>query len=196
MLGYGQYSIWTAFSGVDCNNGLTAAGCENWIHFTIPALHLSAYSFGSVLCARLGHRGTPWLVNALLGRFRPLNHDSTKGMRKEEEDKGTEHKQADRGHGEDPTQALWIQSGVFHTAWFKNGESLSTLQRAGYTVLSLLFFGIALYLSRDAVMFAREGDFMGVIFTLIFGGSSLGFLVPSLLGLKNVLRFRRGEPRK
>jgi len=107
-----------------------------------------------------------------------------------------ERKQVDRYHGQDPTQALWTQSGVFHTAWFKNGESLSSLQRAGYTVLSLLFFGIALYLSRDAVMFAREGDFMGVIFTVIFGGSSLGFLVASLLGLRNVLRFKRGESRK
>ena len=107
-----------------------------------------------------------------------------------------ERKQADRYHGQDPIQALWTQSGVFHTAWFKNGESLSTLQRAGYTALSLLFLGIALYLSHDAVMFAREGDFMGVIFTVIFGGSSLGFLIASSLGLRNVLRFRRGEPRK
>jgi len=84
MVGYGQYSIWTTFSGVDCNNGLTAAGCENWIQVTIPALHLSAYSFGSILCARLGQRGTPLFVNALLGRFRPLNHDSMKGARKGE----------------------------------------------------------------------------------------------------------------
>ena len=84
MLAYGQYSIWTAFSGVDCNNGLIATGCENWMRFTIPALHLSAYSFGSVLCARLGQTGTPWFVNALLGRFRPLNHGSTKGTRKVE----------------------------------------------------------------------------------------------------------------
>ena len=103
-----------------------------------------------------------------------------------------ERKQPDRYHGKDPIHALWTETGVFHTAWFKNGESLSTLQRVGYTVLSLLFLVIALYLSRDAVMFAREGDFMGVIFTVIFGGSSLGFLVASLLGLRNVLRFRRG----
>jgi hypothetical protein len=104
-----------------------------------------------------------------------------------------ERKQADRYRGHDPIQALWTQSGAFHSAWFKNGESLSILQRAGYTVLSLLFFAIALYLSRDALMFAREGDFMGVVFTVIFGGSSLGFLVASLLGLRNVLRFTRGD---
>ena len=79
MLAHGQYSIWTAFSGVDCNNGLTAAGCENWVRFTIPTLHLSVYSFGSILCARFGHTGTPWFVNALLGRFQPLRHGSTNG---------------------------------------------------------------------------------------------------------------------
>jgi hypothetical protein len=107
-----------------------------------------------------------------------------------------ERKQVERHPGQDPVQAPWTQSGVFHTAWFKNGESLNNLQRAGYTILLLLFFGIALYLGRDAVMFAREGDFMGVIFTVIFGGSSLGFLVASLLGLRNVLRFNGAEPRK
>ena len=77
-------------------------------------------------------------------------------------------------------------------AWFRNGESLNSLQRAGYTVFSLLFVGIGLYLSRFALIFAREGDFM----TLIFGACSLGFLVFGGLGLRNVLRFRRDEPRK
>jgi hypothetical protein len=44
-----------------------------------------------------------------------------------------------------------------------------------------------LYLVRFAVMFARQRDFM----TLIFGGCSLGFLIFGVLGLKNVLRFKR-----
>jgi hypothetical protein len=103
-----------------------------------------------------------------------------------------ERKQADKYRGYDPIRTFWTQSGSFHTAWFKNGESLSILQRAGYTVFSLLFISIGLYLSRFAVMFAREGDFM----TLIFGGCSVGFLVFGVLGLRNVLRFRRHEPRK
>jgi hypothetical protein len=93
----------------------------------------------------------------------------------------------DKYRGHDPIQTLWTQSGSFHTAWLKNGESLSILQRAGYTAFSLLFTAIGLYLSRFAVMFAREGDFM----TLIFGGCSLGFLVFGVLGLRNVLRFSR-----
>lgn len=98
-----------------------------------------------------------------------------------------ERKQTDKYRGDDPIHALWTQSGSFHTAWFKNGESLSNLQRAGYTVFSLLFTAIGLYLSRFAVMFARQGDFM----TLIFGACSLGFLVFGVLGLRNVLRFKR-----
>lgn len=98
-----------------------------------------------------------------------------------------EPKQAAKHRGYDPIRALWTQSGAFHTAWFKNGESLSTFQRAGYTLFSLLFVAIGLYLSRFAVMFAREGDFM----VLIFAGCSLGFFVFGLLGLRNVLRFKR-----
>jgi hypothetical protein len=38
-------------------------------------------------------------------------------------------KQTDRYRGNNPIHALWTQSGSFHTAWFKNGESLSNLQR-------------------------------------------------------------------
>jgi hypothetical protein len=64
---------------------------------------------------------------------------------------------------------------------------LSILQRAGFTIFSLLFTGTGLYLVRFAVMFARQRDFM----TLIFGGCSVGFLTFGMLGLKNVLRFKR-----
>ncbi len=92
----------------------------------------------------------------------------------------------------DPIQALWSQSRTFHTAWLRNGESLNTLQRTGYTVFSLLFVAMGLYLSRFAVMFLRQGDFMIVI----FGPVSLGFLVFGVLGLRNILRFGQDEGEK
>jgi len=99
-----------------------------------------------------------------------------------------EPRQTSRYVGHDPIHTAWTQSSIFNTAWLKNGESLNVLQRAGYTLFSLLFVAFGLYASRFAVMFAREGDFMVVI----FGPVSIGFLVFGALGLRNVLRFKRG----
>ena len=107
-------------------------------------------------------------------------------------DSHNRQKKADKYRGYDPTRSLWSQSDSFHAAWLKNGYYLSTLQRIGFTAFSLLFVAIGLYLSRFVVMFAREGNFM----LLIFGGCSFGFLAFGVLGLKNVLQFRRHEPRK
>jgi hypothetical protein len=87
----------------------------------------------------------------------------------------------------DPVQAVRTQSRSFNAAWLKNGESLSILQRTGFAIFSLLFTSVGLYLVRFAIMFAKQRDFM----TLIFGGCSAGFLVFGILGLKNVLRFKR-----
>jgi hypothetical protein len=106
-----------------------------------------------------------------------------------------QRKPANHDRGYDPIRALWTQSGAFHSAWLKNGESLSILQRTGYTVFSLLFVAIGLYVSQSAVLSAREGDFTGLIFGVIFGACSLGFLIFGVLGLRNILRFKR-EPRK
>lgn len=90
-----------------------------------------------------------------------------------------------RGH--DPLQAVWKESRAFNRAWFRSGESLSLVQRAGYTVLSLAFLGAALYLFADATEGFREGDFT---FWLSAIGSVFSLLV-GVLGLRNVLRFRR-----
>ena len=38
--------------------------------------------------------------------------------------------------GYDPLQTAHSQSGTFNQSWLKNGESLTLLQRIGYTVLS------------------------------------------------------------
>jgi hypothetical protein len=100
-----------------------------------------------------------------------------------------ERRQIETNRGNDPIQAVRTQSSSFNTAWLRNGESLSILQRTGFAIISLLFTAVGLYLVRFAVMFARQRDFM----TLIFGGCSVGFLIFGVLGLKNVLRFKRTD---
>lgn len=98
-----------------------------------------------------------------------------------------EREEATRYRGNDPLQASWSQSRTVNTAWLKNGESLSILQRIGFTLFSLLFVAIGLYLIRWSVVFLTGGDFM----LLIFVPASFGFLFFGVLGLRNVLRFRK-----
>src|SRR5271170_6257925 len=51
-------SLWSALSGIGCSAGVNAVGCRNWIHFTVPALRMVAYSAGAILCSRLQHTGS------------------------------------------------------------------------------------------------------------------------------------------
>ncbi len=62
-------SLWVAFSGVQCSGDTGAAGCVNWLLFTLPALRLCAYSAGATVCAKLGHEGYHSIVNGFIGRF-------------------------------------------------------------------------------------------------------------------------------
>ena len=65
-------SIWSALSGTGCSEGIVAVGCRNWLQFTIPSLRIVAYSTGAIVCSRLQHSGPLPIVDAWLGRFRPL----------------------------------------------------------------------------------------------------------------------------
>lgn len=94
----------------------------------------------------------------------------------------------DAYRGYDPVQAGWSQSGKFNRACLMDGERLTSLQRSGYTVLSLLFVAFGLYLYRDFVLLFRSGDW---IFVLIFGGATFFFLFVGTRGLRNVVRFPR-----
>lgn len=87
--------------------------------------------------------------------------------------------------GYDPVQAAWRQTRTFNQAWFNNGESLTVLQRSGFTLLSLLSMAFALYFLRICAMEFRDGDW---IFLLIFGGAMFLFLTVAVKGLQNVLR--------
>jgi hypothetical protein len=67
----------------------------------------------------------------------------------------------------------------------------SGLQTPGYTIFSLLFFGIGLYLRQPTMIELRGGDAMSLVFALMFALAILFFIVFGLLGLRNVLRFKR-----
>jgi hypothetical protein len=93
--------------------------------------------------------------------------------------------------GHDPLQAAAGQSDVFNRSWLKNGESMTLIQRVGYTIFSLFFFGAGLYLCGPTMIELRDGDPGSLFFAVLFGLASLFFLLFGILGLRNVLRFRR-----
>ena len=93
--------------------------------------------------------------------------------------------------GHDPLQAAAGQSDLFNRSWLKNGESMTLIQRMGYTIFSLFFFAAGLYLCQSAMIELRGGDAMSMCFASIFALASLFFLVIGILGLRNVLRFRK-----
>ena len=76
--------------------------------------------------------------------------------------------------GHDPIQASWSQTRRFNLAWFRNGESLTLVQRAGFALRSLLFFAFGLYLLSA---FAGELSAGNWIFVFIFGGATILCLV-------------------
>ena len=92
--------------------------------------------------------------------------------------------------GYDPLQASVRQAQTVNFAWLKNGESLSLLQRIGFTILSLLFVAFGLFGLKICADCYRDGDW---IFFLIFLLATLFCMLVGLGGLKNVLRFPKGE---
>jgi hypothetical protein len=91
----------------------------------------------------------------------------------------------------DPLQAAERQTHSFNRSWLKNGESMTLTQRLGHTMFSLLYFGIGLYLLQPMMINFRSSGAISVVFTALFGLASLFFLVFGILGLRNVLRFKR-----
>jgi hypothetical protein len=91
----------------------------------------------------------------------------------------------------DPLQAANRQTHSFNRSWLKDGESMTLTQRIGHTLFSLLYFGIGLYLLQPMMIDLRSSGAMSLVFTALFGVASLFFLVFGILGLRNVLRFKR-----
>jgi len=68
----------------------------------------------------------------------------------------------------------------------KNGEKLSWLQRIGFAVFSLIFFSAGLVFGTLAVTDIHDREFVGAIGWSV---PTLIFLVPGILGRRNILRF-------
>jgi len=86
----------------------------------------------------------------------------------------------------DPIRRSRQEADRFNVAWLKNGEELSWLQRIGFAVFSLFFFSAGLFFGTLAVTDIHDGEFVGAIGWSV---PTLIFLVPGILGLRNVLRF-------
>jgi hypothetical protein len=89
--------------------------------------------------------------------------------------------------GYDPLRAARVDSGSFNRSWLKNGESMPPVQRIGYAVVSLAFIGAGLFLLNAGREVMRSGE---ATYLLWFLGS-LSFLSLGVLGLRNVLRFKK-----
>ena len=94
------------------------------------------------------------------------------------------------GHkGYDPIEAATRESSTFNFAWFKNGESLDLIQRAGFTILSLLFLAGGVFIAGDFMESWREIDFG----SFALAGAGIFCFTAGVLGLRNVLRFKRAD---
>jgi hypothetical protein len=92
--------------------------------------------------------------------------------------------------GYDPIEAAWSNMSAISASWLKNGASLSLIQRVGYALMSLMFVGAGVYLFVDSFeSFQVRGA--GFVFS---APGSLFFLGVGLMGLRNVLRFKRDSP--
>jgi hypothetical protein len=87
----------------------------------------------------------------------------------------------------DPIQAAWANSSAVSASWLKNGASLTLIQRVGYALMSLMYLGAGIYLCVDSF---ESFQVRGAGFVFAAPGS-LFFLGVGLLGLRNVLRFKR-----
>jgi len=92
----------------------------------------------------------------------------------------------------DPLRKSSQETPNFNTVWLKNGEKMTWTQRIGFAVFSfglfssgLLFETLAIYSIRNEELLSLE-TLLGVICAVL---AALVFIIPGLLGLRNVLRF-------
>jgi hypothetical protein len=95
----------------------------------------------------------------------------------------------------DPIRKSWRESNIVDAAWLKNGETLTWIQRIGFPVVSFCPFTLGLFFATTAVGYLRHGDWfslesMAAAIGLVAG---LLFLILGILGLRNVLRFKKDQ---
>ena len=86
----------------------------------------------------------------------------------------------------DPIARSRREAPTFTYAWMKHGEAMTLTQRIGFTIFSLVFVAGGLTFLSLAILAVKNSEFVGAV-----GWSlpTLFFLVPGILGLRNVLRF-------
>jgi len=89
--------------------------------------------------------------------------------------------------GYDVLEAARRQSPKVDFLWLKNGEAQNLLQKIGFAILSLFWFGGGLFLSSWCAGEWRDGD---VFWFLVSGCIAAFFLIFGVMGLRNVLRFK------
>jgi hypothetical protein len=87
----------------------------------------------------------------------------------------------------DPIRKSEREANRFNSAWLKNGKRLTWLERIGFAVISFLFFTFGIYFGTLAAIYIRDGGVLGAIGWSI---PALIFIVPGILGLRNVCRFQ------
>jgi hypothetical protein len=96
----------------------------------------------------------------------------------------------------DPIRRSRREAFSFNVAWLKHGERLTLAQRIGFTILSLFFVLAGVYaltlIAADMVAngLVLLGNLWDLCLATIF---ALIFLIPGILGLRNVLRFPKDE---
>ena len=93
--------------------------------------------------------------------------------------------------GSDPISKASREANNFNIAWMKNGKNMTWTQRIGFAVFSFVLFSSGLLFETFAINSIRNGDLLSLD-TLGAGCGILAgfiFLIPGLLGLRNVLRF-------
>jgi hypothetical protein len=86
----------------------------------------------------------------------------------------------------DPIRKSSREADRFNTAWMKNGEKLTWLQRIGFAVFSFLLVTFGVLFGSIAASGIRSGNVLGAVGWSI---PTLIFIVPGIMGLRNVLRF-------
>jgi hypothetical protein len=90
----------------------------------------------------------------------------------------------------DPIRKSAREAHRFNSAWLRNGERLTWLQRIGFAVISLFFFMAGIYFGTLAASDIGSGEVLGACG---WSAPALIFIVPGILGLKNVCRFRPAD---
>jgi hypothetical protein len=95
----------------------------------------------------------------------------------------------------DPIQRSWQEAPSFNTAWMKQGERLTWVQRIGFAIFSLTLFGSGLFVESQALSSLIHGDLFSLGEVMAFVGALIGllFIIPAALGIRNILRFPKSR---